>query len=123
MKPDFTGLSKDQLDYIESIEEELNKYRGNDLSKMYDVWVSKLSEIVEAVNDTKVEVVKMKVKEDGDISEDGDYDPFSKIKKLLSIMNEAKPTVETINWLRGVIGVKQEEKRVPNIIEDRAKRK
>ena len=123
MKPDFTGLSKDQLDYIESIEEELNKYRGNDLSKMYDVWVSKLSEIVEAVNDTKVEVLKMKVKEDGDISEDGDYDPFSKIKKLLSIMNEAKPTVETINWLRGVIGVKQEERRVPNIIEDRAKRK
>lgn len=123
MRPDFTGLSKDQLDYIESIEEELNKYRGNDLSKMYDVWKSKLSEIVDTVNDTKVEVVKMKVQEDGDISEDGDYDPFSKIKKLLSIMNEAKPTVETINWLRGVIGVKQEEKRVPNIIEDRAKRK
>lgn len=126
-RPDLSKAPKDLVQYIEHIESNLRMYTEHPLSDMYEAWVEKLSEVVTCVKLAKVTVVEEGeipgLEDTGAIVKSADVDPFAKIKKVLSVMNEAKPTVETIDFLRQKIGIKDDNKNSrTNPIEDRAKK-
>ena len=124
-KPDLSKAPAPIVEYIDHLEQELKSYRSHPLSNMYEVWSRKLNEIVDSVDEAPiaVETEIPGLEDTGVTAKVKDVDPFGKIKKVLSVMNEAKPTVETIGFLRQKLGIKEEVKTIGNPIEDRAQRR
>lgn len=113
---------RDWLAYADHLEKQIEKFNSDPLTNTYAVWCRKMAQITSAVDKAEIKVGTT-VNEAGEVEQSSD-DPFNLIIKALKVMNEAKPTMETINWLRQNAGLKKEEEKTAyNPIEANANKK